>query len=55
LLADLPVGRDVVRIADLKFVDLRFGDELLDLDGSLTFKHNGLKLLGIKLSPLAIS
>ena len=32
------------------FVDLRLGDEFLDLDGSLAFKRYGLEFLGIKLN-----
>jgi hypothetical protein len=33
---------------------MRLGDKLLDVDGSLAFKRNGLELLGIKLDVLSL-
>ena len=53
-IADLPVWNDVIGAVEVKFVYLVFGHELVDLDGALTLKRNGLQLFGLNLDVLAL-
>src|ERR1700744_3894122 len=44
LLPDLAIRRDIVRVANIQFIDLRFRDKFLNLDGSLTLNGHGFQL-----------
>jgi hypothetical protein len=54
LLADLAIRRDIVRIADVEFIDLRFGHKFIDVDRALALDCNGFELLGCELDVLAL-
>src|SRR5260370_23731824 len=52
LLADLAIRRDIVRIADVEFIDLRLGHKFIDIDGALALNRDGLELFRLQLDVL---
>jgi hypothetical protein len=54
LLADFTVRDDVIRVAEVKLINLFAQNEAVNLDGALAFERDGLKLLGLHLDVFAL-
>ena len=53
ILADLTIGRDVVRRFNVALVDLDFRHKLINVDGASAFDLNGVKFLVLNSEVLA--